>query len=180
MKEGKTKFKKVRVLSFASSCIGVVLVAVFPDAKDLLVDTINNVLTFEPIYAIIVSISFLSGAYHTVYITSRKISFGAANLFKIFGPLIDPIANSLAFGFVIASSLRMIRGLFSQYFLDIKYYKEFDLFDITSIALSSLILLVWSTSSLIRFSLLVFTDPPNERSANVEPVVDLKEDEEDK
>lgn len=166
------KNKRIRLISFLSSCFGVISVAIFPQAKAVLLSSINNVLNFEPLYLIIIGISILLGIYYTYYIRRHQTNLSGPHLLKIFGPLIDPTANTLAFGAVIVTSLRMIRGLFCQYFFNVEYFKDFGLFDVTSVALCSAILLIWGTSSLVKYSLFFFSDTDSIAKTEAVPNID--------
>lgn len=146
----------IRILSFLCAAIAVIMLIVWEKAKLFFLNSIKNSLDFPHIYTIIIAISLLVGLYYTFYFAKYSKSKEIRLLFKIFGPLFDPPANTLAYGIVIASVLKLVKGLFNQFFFDEEYFKEFDFISVSAIALACIPLLIWSVNGLYQYIRVIF------------------------
>lgn len=161
------KIQWIRILSFGALAIFTIAVIINSSLQTNLLSSIHIVLNYEPLYKILIAISFLLGAFYSYYFLKIKTDQSLL-LFKVFGPLFDPPANTLTYGAILASVLRMLRGLFGQIFYQEAYFKDFGFIDITSITLTCLVLLVWSVTGLVRYVVFVFVKPTTSL-AKVEP-----------
>jgi hypothetical protein len=114
---------------------------------------IKKILGSKLLYSIIFFSAFLLGIFISV---SKRNNHIESNLFKIFGPVIDPTANSIGYGIVICSTLTLIKGIFNQLFFKEIYYKDFGIIDISAILLSCIPLLTWSVSGLFNLFRMAF------------------------
>jgi len=167
------RFHWIRISSFAILSGLTITVFIHKSFQTYLLETIHTALSYEPLYYIIVIVSFFLGAYYSYYFLKIKVDSNLL-LFKLFGPLIDPPANTLAFGVVLASVLRLLRGMFNQFFFEEKYFKDFAVIDLTAITLCCLVLLVWSVTGLVRYFVNVFMKTPSPL-AKVEPATSENE-----
>lgn len=148
-------FHVVRFITFAGACIFIIAVIINEILQQHLLNNIHAVLTYEPLYFILIAISFLLGAYYSYFFLKVKIESNLL-IFKIFGPLADPPLNTLAFGVVLTSVLRLLRGLFCQFFFKEIYFRDFGVIDVTAITLCCLVLLIWSVTGLVKYFVNVF------------------------
>lgn len=159
--------KIIWLLSFVSVCTGVILIIFFPEERAFVMAFGKDALNNEGVYFSILGVSLVTGLFYSLYFAVYKPKTALPSLLKLFGPLIDPIANALSLGAVICSSIRMMRGLYCQYFYDEIYFKEFGIFDITSIALCSLVLLIWGSIHLYKYASFFFVQGSS--TTKVEP-----------
>jgi hypothetical protein len=167
------KFHWLRMASFISFSGFIIAVFINESLQKYLLESIHTALNFEPLYYIIISVSFSLGAYYSYYFLKVKVESNLL-LFKLFGPLIDPPANTLAFGVVLASVLRLLRGLFSQFFYKEIYFKDFGFIDVTAITMCCFVLLVWSVNGLVNYFVNLFVKQPSPL-AKVEPATSENE-----
>lgn len=156
------------MLSFLGLCALTAIVIINDKFQNHFLDAIYISLNYEPLYPMLLCGSLLLGGYYSYFVIKLKAGPPDDLLFKIFGPLFDPPANALSFGIVIVSVLRLLRGIFCQAFFKEPYFKDFGLFDITAVSLTSFVLLVWGVKGLVKFFVDVFITTPT-RPVEVEP-----------
>ena len=150
------KLHTKRLVSFLCAAISLTVLIVSSTIRQVVLDSIKVTLDYEPLYYIIITLSLLIGLYYTFYFAKTSKPKELKLLFKIFGPLFDPPANTLAYGIILSSVLRLVKGLFNQFFYNIEYFKEFDVINVSAIALACIPLLIWSVNSLVRYFVVIF------------------------
>ncbi len=157
-KDYHTKRLAFYTIIFAS--IGLVIVS--ETVREYFLRAIKNSLDYEPIYPLVIFGSLLVGLLYSFYHSKSAQPIGLKPLLKIFGPFFDPPTNTLTYGIVIASVLRLIRGLFNQAFFEIEYFKDFGVINVSAIGLACIPLLIWSFTGLGKYAILVFKRRPDD------------------
>lgn len=169
----KDKYHVIRMASFTLVVLLVILLVVHDDLQTYFLEVIQASLNYERLYVIIIVVSLIIGIFYSFYYATYTSPKDPKLLLKIFGPLFDPPANTLAYGLVIASVLRLIRGLFNQFFFDIEYFKDFGFINVSALGLACIPLLVWSVNGLSKFIFPLFVRRSDE-FGEVTPILDEK------
>lgn len=164
-----------RVISFSIAAVILIALIVSETVREHVLNAVKISLDYDELYWIIICLSLLIGLYYTFYYAKNSQPKDLKLLFKVFGPLFDPPANTLTYGIVLSSVLRLIKGLFNQYFFDIEYFKDFSFINVSAIALACIPLLIWSVNGLSKYVFAIFIRG-NEEIGQVSPIV--KEEEE--
>lgn len=165
------KVRKKRLISFGIAAITIIAVLVIEDLKVSLLNAVKRSLDYQQLYIIIMALSLLVGLYYTFYYAKNSYQKDLKYLFKVFGPLFDPPANTLVYGIVLASVLTLARGLFNQFFFDIEYFKDFSLINVSALALSCIPLVIWSVKGLSQFIVEIFVEDDEDKGI-VTPIKD--------
>lgn len=170
----KPNGRDIRIGSLITVVCLVVLLLVNDRVQSYFLMAIKKSLDFEPTYNIVMAISLLIGLFYSFYFAKSSRPNDLRLFMKVFGPLIDPPLNSLAYGVVIASVLRLFRGIFNQMFFEIIYFKDFGFINVGAIGLACIPLLIWSVSGLAKYLVPLLGNMGNE-FAEVTPVVNNDE-----
>jgi len=133
-----------------------IILIVDNDIQSYFLNMIKNGLDYEGTYYIVMACSLIIGLFYSFYFAKNKQPKDLNFFMKVFGPLIDPPLNTLSYGIVIASVLRLIRGLFSQLFFEIEYFKDFGVINVSAIGLACIPLLIWSVNGLTGYFVALF------------------------
>lgn len=150
------KLHITRTFSFFCVAGMIILLAAWNDLRLYFLGIIKTSLDWNPLYFLTIILSLLVGLYYTIYFAKYSRTKEIRFLFKIFGPLFDPPANTLTYGIVIASVLKLVKGLFNQFFFEIEYFKDFDFISVSAIALACIPLLIWSVNGLYQYIKIIF------------------------
>lgn len=160
-----------RILLF-SVVIGLTTILIVVESiQEYSLNAIKRSLDFEGTYQIVIVGSSILGLFYSFYFAKSKQPQDLRFFMKVFGPLIDPPLNTLAYGLVIASVLRLIRGLFNQIFFEIEYFKDFGFINVSAIGLACIPLLIWSVNGLTRYFLALF-GTVDAQFGEITPIVD--------
>lgn len=151
-----SKYHSLRILSFLLVAFLLCIILVSKSIRESVLNSIKTTLEFDPFYNVIIACSLLIGIYSAFYWVRNKSQKNLFLLFKVFGPLFDPPANCLAYGLVIASVLKLVKGLFLQQFFNIEYFKDFGILSVSAILLACIPLLIWSVNGLVVLSNQIF------------------------
>lgn len=149
-----SRLKRIGLFSVVICLITTLIV--FKDVQEYSLNAIKTSLDYEGTYQLVIVGSAMLGLFYSFYFAKSKQPKELRFFMKVFGPLIDPPLNTLAYGLVIASVLRLIRGLFNQIFFEIEYFKDFGFINVSAIGLACIPLLIWSVNGLTGYFLALF------------------------
>jgi hypothetical protein len=151
----------VRLISYLLIATGAITIVSWQWLQDYCLNWVKAVLDCKPIYVAIIILSLLMGLYYSYFYVrlgkSKEIS-----LFKMFGPLFDPPANSLGYGIALTSTLTLFKGIFKQVFFKEQYFVDLGYIDVATIMLACIPLVIWSVTGLVTFFIAVFIKKDSE------------------